>query len=337
ELQSNFHLLGNTNSPKEFNFNGISISISEAKQAWKSTFSELFPYEVKGRKAKDKSDFVLQNIKPQNPKPKTQNAKPKAFIPAFPGTNSEYDSAKAFQKEGAETEIIVFKNLSEKNIEETVEAYSKAIDQAQIFFIPGGFSAADEPDGSGKFIATVLRNEKIRESVHRLLERDGLVLGICNGFQGLIKSGLLPYGEIRPLEEDTPTLTFNEIGRHISQLAKVKVNDSHSPWLNGMSGKEFWIPVSHGEGRFMANEANLKVLFEQNQIATQFIDLDGNIATEMPYNPNGSVLGIEGITSPCGKVFGRMGHPERYEEGLFQNIPDMEVMNIFKNGVKYFA
>ncbi|MGB6083792.1 phosphoribosylformylglycinamidine synthase [Moheibacter sp.] len=337
ELQSNFHLLGNTNSPKEFNFNGISISISEAKQAWKSTFSELFPYEVKGQKAKGKSDFVLQNIKPQNPKPKTQNAKPKVFIPAFPGTNSEYDSAKAFQKEGAETEIIVFKNLSEKDIEETVEAYSKAIDQAQIFFIPGGFSAADEPDGSGKFIATVLRNEKIRESVHRLLERDGLVLGICNGFQGLIKSGLLPYGEIRPLEEDTPTLTFNEIGRHISQLAKVKVNDSHSPWLNGMSGKEFWIPVSHGEGRFMANEANLKILFEQNQIATQFIDLDGNIATEMPYNPNGSVLGIEGITSPCGKVFGRMGHPERYEEGLFQNIPDMEVMNIFKNGVKYFA
>src|SRR5690606_22320053 len=252
-------------------------------------------------------------------------------------TNSEYDSAKAFRKEGAETEIIVFKNLSEQAIEDTVSAYAKAIDNAQILFFPGGFSAADEPDGSGKFIAAVLRNERIKESVHRLLERDGLILGICNGFQGLIKSGLLPYGEIRDLEEDTPTLTFNEIGRHITQLAKVRVNESHSPWLKGMAGQEYWIPFSHGEGRFMADEKNLKVLYEQNQIATQFIDLEGKIASKMPYNPNGSVLGIEGIVSPCGKIFGRMGHPERFEEGLFQNIPGIEVMNIFKNGVEYFA
>src|SRR5690606_38166862 len=192
------------------------------------------------------------------------------------------------------------------------------------------------PDGSGKFIATVLRNEKIKDSVHRLLERDGLVLGICNGFQGLIKSGLLPYGEIRELDEDTPTLTFKEIGRHIAQLAKVKVKDSHSPWLKVMAGQEFWIPVSNGEGRYMADEKKLKKLYEQQQIATQYIDLEGNMSLERPYNPNGSVNGIEGITSPCGKVFCRMGHPERFEEGLFQNIPDMEVMNIFKNGVEYF-
>lgn len=337
EIQSNFHLLGNTNSSHELNFNGISILISEAKQAWKSTFDELFPEKsFKSQVSSFKLDSYENNMKPETLNLKQKTAKPRVFIPAFPGTNSEYDSAKAFRKEGAETEIIVFKNLSEKDIEETVEAYSKAIDQSQIFFIPGGFSAADEPDGSGKFIATVLRNEKIKESVHRLLERDGLVLGICNGFQGLIKSGLLPYGEIRGLEEATPTLTFNEIGRHISQLAKVKVNDSHSPWLKGMAGQTFWIPVSHGEGRFMADEKNLRTLFNQNQIATQFIDLDGNVAAEMPYNPNGSVLGIEGITSPCGKIFGRMGHPERYEEGLFQNIPGIEVMNIFKNGVKYF-
>lgn len=341
EIKSNYHLLGNTNTTRELYFSfkdPISVSIEELKSAWKSTFAELFPEKsFKSQVSSFKFDAYENNFKPQTLNLKQKTAKPRVFIPAFPGTNSEYDSAKAFQKEGAETEIIVFKNLSEKDIEETVEAYSKAIDQAQIFFIPGGFSAADEPDGSGKFIATVLRNEKIRESVHRLLERDGLVLGICNGFQGLIKSGLLPYGEIRALEEDTPTLTFNEIGRHIAQLAKVRVNDSHSPWLNRMSGKEFWIPVSHGEGRFMADEKNLKELFEQNQIATQFIDLDGNIANEMPYNPNGSVLGIEGITSPCGKVFGRMGHPERFEEGLFQNIPGIEVMNIFKNGVNYFA
>ena len=226
--------------------------------------------------------------------------------------------------------------MSEKDIEESVTAYAKAIDSSQILFIPGGFSAADEPDGSGKFIATVLRNEKIKESVHKLLERDGLVLGICNGFQGLIKSGLLPYGEIRPLEENTPTLTFNEIGRHIAQVAKIRVTNNLSPWLKGMQGEEYWVPVSHGEGRFMADEENLKKLFDQGQIATQFIDLEGNIASEMPFNPNGSMLGIEGITSPCGKVFGRMGHPERFEEGLFQNIPGMGYMNIFKNGVEYF-
>jgi phosphoribosylformylglycinamidine synthase len=335
EIHSNFHSLGNTNSSKELILNGITINISEAKKAWKETFEELFPTKVRNAQS-EMRNYFNQKQNPQSAKRKSQGVKPRVFIPSFPGTNSEYDSAKAFRKEGAETEIIVFKNLSEKDIEETVQAYSKAIDSAQILFIPGGFSAADEPDGSGKFIATVLRNEKIKESVHKLLERDGLVLGICNGFQGLIKSGLLPYGEIRELEEDTPTLTFNEIGRHIAQLTKVRVNDSHSPWLKGMAGQEFWIPVSHGEGRFMADEMNLKKLFDQNQIATQFIDLDGNIANEMPYNPNGSVLGIEGITSPCGKVFGRMGHPERFEEGLFQNIPGMEVMNIFKNGVEYF-
>lgn len=337
EIQSDFHQLGNTNSSQELILNGIQINISEAKTAWKSTFAELFPEKSsKFQVSSFRLDSFEKNIKPETLNLKQKTAQPRVFIPSFPGTNSEYDSAKAFRREGAETEIIVFKNLSEKDIEETVVAYSKAIDNAQILFLPGGFSAADEPDGSGKFIATVLRNERIKESVHKLLERDGLVLGICNGFQGLIKSGLLPYGEIRELDEDTPTLTFNEIGRHITQMAKVRVNASHSPWLKGMAGQEYWIPFSHGEGRFMADEGNLKILFEQNQIATQFIDLEGNISSEMPHNPNGSFLGIEGIVSPCGKVFGRMGHPERFEEGLFQNIPGIEVMNIFKNGVEYF-
>ncbi|MET3732136.1 phosphoribosylformylglycinamidine synthase [Moheibacter stercoris] len=340
ELQANYQFLGTTNSSSELNFNGISVSISEAKNAWNGTFEELFPTNVRSTK-NDRKNLEILTSDVKNPKSKIvyQKSKivnPKVFIPSFPGTNSEYDSAKAFRKEGANTEIIVFKNLSEKDIEETVDAYAKAIDNAQIMFIPGGFSAADEPDGSGKFIATVLRNEKIKDSVHRLLDRGGLVLGICNGFQGLIKSGLLPYGEIRELEEDTPTLTFNEIGRHITQIARIRVADSHSPWLKGMAGQEYWIPFSHGEGRFVADEPNLRKLYEQNQIATQYIDLDGNISLERPYNPNGSVNGIEGIVSPCGKVFGRMGHPERFEEGLFQNIPDMEVMNIFKNGVEYF-
>lgn len=338
EIRSNYYFLGNTNPSKEFNFKGVQISIEETKAAWKSTFAELFPFETRNSKSETSKEFKNSfKQEKQISNLAFQTSKPKVFIPSFPGTNSEYDSAKAFRKEGAETEIIVFKNLSEKDIEETVEAYSKAIDNAQILFIPGGFSAADEPDGSGKFIATVLRNERIKESVHKLLERDGLVLGICNGFQGLIKSGLLPYGKIRELNEDTPTLTFNEIGRHITQLAKVRVNASHSPWLKGMAGQEYWIPFSHGEGRFMADEKNLETLFAQNQIATQFIDLKGNTASEIPYNPNGSVMGIEGIVSPCGKVFGRMGHPERFEKGLFQNIPGIEVMNIFKNGVEYFA
>ncbi|MBA5628224.1 phosphoribosylformylglycinamidine synthase [Moheibacter lacus] len=337
ELKENYFEIGTTHKSSDFNFNSIQISIREAKSAWKSTFAELFPYEVRGTKSDPEiSGRGLKNNISEILIRKSNIVIPKVFIPAFPGTNSEYDSAKAFQREGAETEIIVFKNLSEKDIEESVAAYAKAIENAQILFIPGGFSAADEPDGSGKFIATVLRNEKIKESVHKLLERDGLVLGICNGFQGLIKSGLLPYGEIRPLEENTPTLTFNEIGRHIAQVAKIRVTNNLSPWLKGMQGEEYWVPVSHGEGRFMADEENLKKLFDQGQIATQFIDLEGNIAEEMPFNPNGSMIGIEGITSPCGKVFGRMGHPERFEEGLFQNIPGMGYMNIFKNGVEYF-
>lgn len=335
EIQQNFYALGNTKEGNSLIFDGIEIPREEIMSAWKSTFANLFP-EKTVPTTNTEIKLEIHSKKPNCPTPKTKIAQPRVFIPTYPGSNSEYDSAKAFQREGAQTEIGVFRNLSEADIEKTVLAYTKAIDNSQILFFPGGFSAADEPDGSGKFIAAVLRNERIKESVHNLLERDGLILGICNGFQGLIKSGLLPYGEIQELKQDTATLTFNEIGRHNAQLVKVKVNESHSPWLKGMSGKEYWIPVSHGEGRFVADEKNLKVLFEQNQIATQYVDLEGNVAREMPFNPNGSTLGIEGIVSPCGKVFGRMGHPERFEEGCFQNIPEMEVMNIFKNGVDYF-
>lgn len=337
EVSENYHHIGTTNQSNKLIFNEVEITISAAKVAWKSTFSKLFPEKTM------KSDTPLyalnasqNDYKCENIHIKNRAAKPKVFIAAFPGTNSEYDSAKAFRKEGAETEILVFKNLSEKDVEESVNAYAKAIDNAHILFLPGGFSAADEPDGSGKFIASVLRNEKIKDSIYRLMDRNGLILGICNGFQGLIKSGLLPYSKIRVLEEDTPTLTFNEIGRHNAALVKVRVNNSHSPWLKGMAGKEYWIPVSHGEGRFMADEENLKKLISKNQIATQYVDLNGNVAHEMPYNPNGSVMGIEGIVSDCGRIFGRMCHPERFEKGLFKNIPEIDYMNIFENGVQYF-
>jgi len=334
EFTKNYHVLGQTNTSDIFSFNGEQIHAKELKDAWKTTFHSLFPYKTTTDVVVEEKDLKAEQICFSFADHKVE--KPKVFIPIFPGTNSEYDSAKAFRREGAIVSSLPFRNLSQQDVEESVEAYVKEINQANILFIPGGFSAADEPDGSGKFIATVLRNEKIKKAIHDLLDRDGLVLGICNGFQALIKSGLLPYGKIQDLEENTPTLTFNEIGRHITQLAKIRVNKSHSPWLKGMEGQEYWIPFSHGEGRFVANEEELEKLIDKGQIATQFVDLEGKLASKMPYNPNGSTFAVEGIVSPCGKVYGRMGHPERYEEGLFKNIPENGYMNIFKNAVEYF-
>jgi len=334
EIAQNYHVLGQTNNSKIINLNGEEINLNELKQQWKATFHSLFPYHSNVETKVEERDLKADEI--SFPFADHKMDKPKVFIPIFPGTNSEYDSAKAFRREGAIVTSLPFRNLTQQDVEESVDDFVKEINQANIFFIPGGFSAADEPDGSGKFIATVLRNEKIKDAIHNLLERDGLVLGICNGFQALIKSGLLPYGRIQDLQENTPTLTFNEIGRHITQLAKIRVNKSHSPWLKGMEGQEFWIPFSHGEGRFVSNDEELEKLIDKGQIATQYVDLEGKLAGQMPYNPNGSTFAVEGIVSPCGKVYGRMGHPERYEEGLFKNIPENGYMNIFKNAVEYF-
>lgn len=332
-ILTNYTVLGTTQTEKSFVINDEIINLIELKQQWKETFHSLFPY-----KSKAEGTIEDQTLVAKEPiaKAKIKVENPRVFIPIFPGTNSEYDSAKAFRREGAVVSSIPFKNLTKQDVEDSVEAFVNEINQANILFVPGGFSAADEPDGSGKFIATVLRNEKIKEAIHQLLDRDGLVLGVCNGFQGLIKSGLLPYGRIQTLEENTPTLTFNEIGRHITQLAKVRVNKSHSPWLQGMEGQEYWLPFSHGEGRFVANDIELQKLIDNGQIATQFVTLEGELAAAMPYNPNGSTFAVEGIVSPCGKVYGRMGHPERYEEGLYKNIPNASYMNIFKNAVTYF-
>lgn len=334
EITQNYHVLGETNNSVNISFNGDEINLNELKQQWKETFNSLFPYQSNSEEIVEEKDLKVEQICFAFADHKVEN--PKVFIPIFPGTNSEYDSAKAFRREGAIVKTLPFRNLTQQDVEESVEEFVKEINQANIFFIPGGFSAADEPDGSGKFIATVLRNEKIKNAIHQLLERDGLILGVCNGFQGLIKSGLLPYGKIQELEENTPTLTFNEIGRHITQLAQVRVNKSHSPWLKGMENQTYWIPFSHGEGRFVANDFELEKLIDKGQIATQFIDLEGKLAGQMPYNPNGSTFAVEGIVSPCGKIYGRMGHPERYEEGLFKNIPGNGSMNIFKNAVEYF-
>ncbi|SUP54633.1 Phosphoribosylformylglycinamidine synthase 2 [Weeksella virosa] len=334
EINANYFTIGKTQTETVLEFNDDKIDLLDLKSKWKSTFEPLFPSTIE-----PKNKVVDQPLKAEQicfAYPSHKVEKPRVFIPVFPGTNSEYDSAKAFEREGAKVVSVPFRNLSKEAIAESVKVYVDEISKANIFFIPGGFSAADEPDGSGKFIATVLRNEEIKKAIHNLLDRDGLILGICNGFQALIKSGLLPFGRLQNLEVDMPTLTFNEIGRHVSQLAKVRVNKSHSPWLKGMGGQEYWVPISHGEGRFVANEKALNLLIEKGQIATQYVDLESNLASKMPYNPNGSTFAVEGIVSPCGKIYGRMGHPERYEEGLFKNIPDSSYMNIFKNAVDYF-
>src|SRR5690606_7119764 len=243
-------------------------------------------------------------------------AKPRVFAPIFPGTNCEYETQNAFRKEGAEVIGLPLINLNHQLLNESLDAWIAEIEQSQILVFSGGFSAGDEPDGSAKFIVNILKNARMKDAVHRFLERDGMILGICNGFQALVKSGLLPFGEIRDLDENSPTLAHNSIGRHISQMADVRVISDYSPWLKGMKDEVYTIPLSHGEGRFVAPAGVIQELYQNGQIATQYVGVDGNIAHGMPFNPNGSLFGIEGITSKCGKIYGRMGHPERYADGL---------------------
>ncbi|ELC8442204.1 phosphoribosylformylglycinamidine synthase [Clostridium perfringens] len=264
--------------------------------------------------------------------------KPRVVIPVFPGTNCEYDCRRAFEKEGAEVHEVVIRNLNKEALIDSIDMLKKEIDEAQIIMLPGGFSAGDEPDGSAKFIATIFRNPKIKDAVMRLLnERDGLILGICNGFQALIKLGLLPYGEIIDIEEDMATLTYNNINRHMSSMVRTKITSKKSPWFNEVSlGEIHNIPISHGEGRFVAPESLLKELAKNNQIATQYVDLEGKATMNMPYNPNGSSLAIEGITSRDGRILGKMGHSERVGDNLYRNIPGEFDQKLFKSGVDYF-
>ena len=270
--------------------------------------------------------------------PSIKTAKPRVIIPVFPGTNCEYDCNRAFTKAGAKTTELVFKNYSKSALLESIEALEKQIRESQIIMIPGGFSAGDEPDGSGKFIATIFRNERIKDAVNDLLKnRDGLVLGICNGFQALIKLGLVPYGEIVDIEENMATLTYNNINRHMSSIIRTKITSNKSPWFSEVNvGDIHNVAISHGEGRFIANEELLRQLITNDQIATQYVDLEGNVSLDMPFNPNGSVLGVEGITSPDGRVLGKMGHSERIGEDLYVNVPGNFDQKIFESGVKYF-
>ena len=287
--------------------------------------------DIRGIKIEEKNNFKIKSSKV-----KIKN--PKVVIPVFPGTNCEYDCKKAFEKEGAIVTEVLIRNLNKEMLLESIDKFKEEIDKAQIIMIPGGFSAGDEPDGSAKFIATIFRNEKIKNSVMNFLNnRDGLILGICNGFQALIKLGLLPYGEIRDIDEDSATLTYNDINRHVSTIVNTKIVSNKSPWLSEVEVSDIHqIPISHGEGKFVANENLIKELVDNGQVATQYVDLNGEATMDMPFNPNGSVFAIEGITSKDGRIFGKMGHSERVGENLYKNILGNFDQKIFKAGVNYF-
>jgi phosphoribosylformylglycinamidine synthase len=270
--------------------------------------------------------------------PAIKTAKPKVLIPVFPGTNCEFDSAKAMDDAGAESKIIVINNLSAEGIQRSVETFANELKSAQMIFIPGGFSGGDEPDGSGKFITAFFRNAAIKEQVTELLEnRDGLMCGICNGFQALIKLGLVPYGKIVDSEENMPTLTFNTIARHQSRIVRTRIASNMSPWLADTNvGDIYNVPISHGEGRFLSDEKTILELAKNGQIATQYVDFEGKATNDIHFNPNDSMFAIEGITSPDGRVFGKMGHSERIANGLYKNVLGDYDIKMFKSAVKYF-
>ena len=327
-------LIGKTTDDYKIKVCGEVIDLEYVQKLWLDKLSNVFPHKTN----EDIENYPLAIYEAKFPFIcKNKIAKPNVLIPIFLGNNCEYDTSKAFLDAGANTNIFVFRNIKPEYIKESIDNMCKQIDNAQIFMIPGGFSAADEPDGSGKFISAILRNEKIRDAIYRLLDRDCLILGICNGFQALIKSGLLPYGKIGNINENSPTLTFNKIGRHISQMVTTKVVSNNSPWLYDIPiGSELVIPVSHGEGRFFASDDIIKELIKKGQIATQYVDFNSKPTNEFIFNPNGSSYAIEGIISEDGKIFGKMGHSERYSSNLYKNIITKDIYNIFFNGVNYF-
>lgn len=349
---TNYKVIGNTIEAdvikcEEYDFE---VSLEELEKAYEEKLEGVFKSKTEDKEggvsdliSNDKDgasilDNGQVNIEEKLKSKITRVEKPRVVIPVFPGTNCEYDCRRAFEKEGAEVHEVIIRNLNKEALIDSINMLKKEIDKSQIIMLPGGFSAGDEPDGSAKFIATIFRNPKIKDSVMKLLnERDGLILGICNGFQALIKLGLLPYGKIIDIEEDMATLTYNNINRHMSSIVRTKITSKKSPWFNEVSlGEVHSIPISHGEGRFVAPESLIKELVENDQIATQYVDLEGNMAMNMPYNPNGSSLAIEGITSRDGRILGKMGHSERIGDNLYKNIPGEFDQKLFKSGVDYF-
>ncbi len=329
-------LVGTVTEEPAFVYGDVTVSMEDALQVWTSRLDKVFPYTAE----KDKTPVVSDVYQAKEIYVcRHKVARPTVFIPVFPGTNCEYDSAKAFENAGADVITKVFKNMTAEDIRESVEVFEKAIGQAQIIMFPGGFSAGDEPDGSAKFFATAFQNARMKEAVMKLLqERDGLALGICNGFQALIKLGLVPYGEIMGQKEDSPTLTFNTVNRHISKMAYIKVVSNKSPWLQkAVLGNTYVNPASHGEGRFVASKEWLDRLFANGQVATQYADINGNVSMDEEWNINGSYASVEGITSPDGRCLGKMAHSERRGDGVAVNIYGEQDLKIFESGVAYFC
>ena len=326
--------LGSTTIEKEISVKDMCITLQEVKNIWLEPLNNIFPVKKDIEGTIENYSFNKKNTV----KSKLSIAKPRVFIPAFPGTNCEYDTKRAFERAGAEAQIFVFKNLSSQDVKYSIDEMYKRIRESQIIAFPGGFSAGDEPEGSGKFIAAVFRNELLKDAVMDLLKnREGLIIGICNGFQALVKLGLVPFGEITDMEADFPTLSYNKIGRHVSSFVKTKVVSNLSPWLSGCNiGDTHYLPVSHGEGSFAANDAWIEKLKKNGQIATQYVDNNNEPTYDGFYNLNGSKEAIEGITSPDGRVFGKMAHSERLDENIYKNIPGNKEQLIFESGVKYF-
>ena len=314
---------------------GVEIALSDLQAAWEKPLNSVFPIQAKD----GQGDAALPLFTTYGPRRAEKFGTPRVFIPVCPGTNCEYDSALAFEKAGATTDVMVLRNESAAALAESIDEMAKRIAQAQIVMFPGGFSAGDEPEGSGKFIATLFRNPKLSDALMDMLDnRDGLALGICNGFQALIKLGLLPYGDIRPLQADSPTLTYNTIGRHLSRMVDTKVVSVKSPWFSLCKpGDIHSIAISHGEGRFVASEETIRQLAANGQICTQYVDFAGNPTYDSAYNPNQSVMAVEGICSAGGRVLGKMGHTERFSaDDIFENISGNKLQPIFASGVAYF-
>jgi phosphoribosylformylglycinamidine synthase len=311
------------------------LPLDDLRRRWEEPLEKVFPSHPPLRPFRfDAPPYGKRGAA----RPAVRAAKPRALITVFPGTNCEYDSARAFEKAGAEPRLFIMRNLSARDIDESIERMERMFRESQILMIPGGFSAGDEPDGSGKFIAAFFRNPRIQDAVADFLQkRDGLMLGICNGFQALIKLGLVPWGEIRPLEPESPTLTFNTLGRHISRMAYTRITSVKSPWFAKVNaGDVHAIPISHGEGRFVAPEPLVRELFENGQVATRYTGPDGEYADDYAGNPNGSHAAIEGITSPDGRVLGKMGHSERTAAWIAKNIYGDKDQKLFESGVEYF-
>ncbi len=328
-------VLGETTAEQALTYGGETLCLNELLKVYEQKLESVYPCNIPMEKEEIPAFTYTAETRVA---PAVKTAAPKVLIPVFPGTNCEYDTAKALRDAGADPEIVVIKNLTPQGITESVEYFAKQIQNAQMIFIPGGFSGGDEPDGSAKFITAFFRNAQVKDAVHELLkQRDGLMAGICNGFQALIKLGLVPYGEIIDTDADCPTLTFNTIGRHQSRLVRTRIASNKSPWLAATKpGEIYTVPISHGEGRFIAPEALILQLAENGQIATQYVGLDGVPTADVSYNPNHSMYAVEGITSPDGRVFGKMGHSERKDHGLYRNVPGDFDLQMFESAVKYF-